>query len=65
MWLESEIEKMRRVTAHDSTLEDFLDNDEIETIKGYLTDGKWSNEVRYNNLRNDVFVPKNFSRKVK
>ena len=58
MWRESEIEKIRNICTDESKLEDFLTEEEITVIKGEFIDGKWTNANRYNNLTNQVFVPK-------
>ena len=64
MWLDHEISKLRAVHVDNVRLEDYLTESEIEVIKGYYADSRWSNATRYNNLRNAVFVPKRVSSKV-
>ncbi len=58
MWRESEIEKLKNICTDEAKLEDFLTSEEIETIRGEFLDGRWTNATRYNNLINQVFVPK-------
>ena len=57
MWAHDEIEKMRRIIVDDVSVEDFLDETEIDVIKG-LEDGVYSNITRYKNLYNSIIVPK-------
>ena len=56
MWSIEEIDALKKVTQFNIKLDTFLSKDEINVIRGDFYDGKWSNAIRYLNLRNDVFA---------
>ena len=63
MWTSKELEKLKEI-GNSSQLESFLVEAEIEAIRGTLSDGKYTNNSRYLNLRNTIFCHNKFTTKV-
>ena len=59
MWSKVDIQNLESLLPGQTDLSLFLDDEEIDVVKGLDEDGVYQNLTRYLNLRNAVFKSKN------